>query len=136
MNANRYLLDTNILVYILNKKESLTKKVLNIFSDSANLLYTSSLCVAELSHLRKTGKVKLADKSIFKLLEENGIEVMYVNKNDLKSYEKLETSSDKNKDPIDHQIVAHAISSKMSLISSDRLLNYYTKQGLKLVENF
>lgn len=43
MNANRYLLDTNILVYILNKKESLTKKVLNIFSDSANLLYTSSL---------------------------------------------------------------------------------------------
>ena len=66
MNANRYLLDTNILVYILNKKESLTKKVLNIFSDSANLLYTSSLCVAELSHLRKTGKVKLADKSIFK----------------------------------------------------------------------
>lgn len=136
MNANRYLLDTNILVYILNKKESLTKKVLNIFSDSANLLYTSSLCVAELSHLRKTGKVKLADKSIFKLLEENGIEVMYVNRNDLKSYEKLETSSDKNKDPIDHQIVAHAISSKMSLISSDRLLSYYTKQGLNLVENF
>ena len=136
MSSNRYLLDTNILVFFIGDKSRLSKKIISILSDSANLLYTSSLCVAELSHLRKTGKVKLADKSIFKLLEENGIEVMYVNKNDLKSYEKLETSSDKNKDPIDHQIVAHAISSKMSLISSDRLLNYYTKQGLKLVENF
>jgi PIN domain nuclease of toxin-antitoxin system len=136
MSSNRYLLDTNILVFFIGDKSRLSKKIISILSDSANLLYTSSLCVAELSHLRKTGKVKLADKSIFKLLEENGIEVMYVNKNDLKSYEKLETSSDKNKDPIDHQIVAHAISSKMSLISSDRLLSYYTKQGLNLVENF
>lgn len=136
MSSNRYLLDTNILVFFIGDKSRLSKKIISILSDSANLLYTSSLCVAELSHLRKTGKVKLADKSIFKLLEENGIEVMYVNKNDLKSYEKLETSSDKNKDPIDHQIVAHAISSKMSLISSDRLLSYYTKQGLNLVKNF
>lgn len=136
MSSNRYLLDTNILVFFIGDKSRLSKKIISILSDCANLLYTSSLCVAELSHLRKTGKVKLADKSIFKLLEENGIEVMYVNKNDLKSYEKLETSSDKNKDPIDHQIVAHAISSKMSLISSDRLLSYYTKQGLNLVENF
>ena len=136
MSSNRYLLDTNILVFFIGDKSRLSKKIISILSDSANLLYTSSLCVAELSHLRKTGKVKLADKSIFKLLEENGIEVMYVNKNDLKSYEKLETRSDKNKDPIDHQIVAHAISSKMSLISSDRLLSYYTKQGLNLVENF
>lgn len=136
MKTERYLLDTNILVYFLSKRESLNRKVLNIFSDSGNLLYTSSLCVAELSHLRKTGKVKLAGKSIFKQLEENGIEIMYVNKNDLKGYENLDTSGDKNKDPIDHQIVAHAISSKMPLISSDRLLNYYTKQGLKLVENF
>lgn len=136
MSSNRYLLDTNILVFFIGDKSRLSKKIISILSDSANLLYTSSLCVAELSHLRKTGKVKLADKSIFKLLEENGIEVMYVNKNDLKSYEKLETSSDKNKDPIDHQIVAHAISSKIPLISSDRLLNYYTKQGLNLLENF
>lgn len=136
MSSNRYLLDTNILVFFIGDKSRLSKKIISILSDSANLLYTSSLCVAELSHLRKTGKVKLAGKSIFKQLEENGIEIMYVNKNDLKGYENLDTSGDKNKDPIDHQIVAHAISSKMPLISSDRLLNYYTKQGLKLVENF
>ncbi len=136
MSSNRYLLDTNILVFFIGDKSRLSKKIISILSDSANLLYTSSLCVAELSHLRKTGKVKLAGKSIFKQLEENGIEIMYVNKNDLKGYENLDTSGDKNKDPIDHQIVAHAISSKMSLISSDRLLNYYTKQGLNLLENF
>ena len=40
-----------------------------------------------------------------------------------------------HKDPFDHIIIAHAISHKMSLVSSDTKFPFYRKQGLKLIEN-
>lgn len=43
MSSNRYLLDTNILVFFIGDKSRLSKKIISILSDSANLLYTSSL---------------------------------------------------------------------------------------------
>lgn len=41
-----------------------------------------------------------------------------------------------HKDPIDHIIIAQAISHRMTLISSDTKFPFYRKQGLDLIVNY
>ena len=38
-------------------------------------------------------------------------------------------------DPSDHVIIAHAITNRMPLVSSDRKFKFYEDQGLELVFN-
>jgi PIN domain nuclease of toxin-antitoxin system len=48
----RYLLDTNVLVYmILNDLENLSNETINIIFDYNNLIYTSSVAVIEMCQL-------------------------------------------------------------------------------------
>ena len=40
-----------------------------------------------------------------------------------------------SRDPSDHVIIAHAITNRMPLVSSDRKFKFYEDQGLELVFN-
>ena len=40
-----------------------------------------------------------------------------------------------HKDPFDHMIISHAITEKMTLVSSDSRFPFYRRQGLKLLYN-
>jgi PIN domain nuclease of toxin-antitoxin system len=40
-----------------------------------------------------------------------------------------------HRDPSDHVIIAHAITNRMPLVSSDRKFKFYEDQGLELVFN-
>ena len=54
----------------------------------------------------------------------------------LGTYARLEINkAEDHKDPSDHIIIAHAITNRMPLISSDHKFKFYTKQGLDLVYN-
>ncbi len=56
----RLYLDTNILVALLTKQDDkLDNDTLELVTDYSNVLYTSTVCIHELIHLRKIGKVKL-----------------------------------------------------------------------------
>jgi PIN domain nuclease of toxin-antitoxin system len=44
-------------------------------------------------------------------------------------------NNDYHKDPSDHLIIAHSITEKLPLISSDQRFPYYTEQGLDLIFN-
>jgi len=43
--------------------------------------------------------------------------------------------AEEHRDPSDHVIIAHAITNRMPLVSSDRKFKFYQDQGLELVYN-
>ena len=53
----RLYLDTNILVFLLGERKSLSNDVMEILFDYSNTFYTSSVCVHELIHLFQIGKI-------------------------------------------------------------------------------
>lgn len=136
---SRFLLDTNVLVFILVNPESISNDVDLILKDFSNQLYTSSIAVSELIHLHKINKIQSKDyKSAAEIQEaiekDFFIEILPFNKNHTKTLAKL-TIAENHNDPFDHAIISQAISDKLTLISSDTKFKHYTSQKLKFVFN-
>ncbi len=53
----RYLLDTNILVFLSENESKIEKKVKNIIEDCSNRLYVSDISVIEFIHLMQKGRI-------------------------------------------------------------------------------
>ncbi len=136
---NRYLLDTNILVFILfDEWGEISKEVENILKDYYSNLSTSSLCIAELIHLCRIGKLALKrGKSVTKLIESlngYGIEIDSFTKKHIKNLTDLETVAGHN-DPNDFAIISQALTDRYILISSDSKFKHYKNQKLNFVYN-
>lgn len=134
----RYLLDTNILVFLLLDQEELCPEVHAIVDDYSNLLYTSSVCVVELLQLYRIGKIEQVYKTAGDLLRaltnEIYVEILPFEKRHVKTLSKLQVAAGHN-DPFDHAIIAHAICDQLILISSDRKFEHYLTQKLDFVFN-
>jgi len=137
---SRFLLDTNILVYILTSEfDNLSTDTKEIIYDYYNQLYISSLVVVELVQLYHLKKIQTKNFNSAQLLVK-AIEKVYFIKIKPFSKEHAKTLSNLNRatghnDPIDHAIIAHAITEKLTLVSSDRKFQKYTTQGLDFAFN-
>jgi PIN domain nuclease of toxin-antitoxin system len=135
----RYLIDTNILLYILLDEDDLSKEVLDIVTDYENSIYMSSKSIKELIHLFHIGKIRTRRwknaQDIFHTIEQElGYSINYVKKEHLFTMARLELAT-KHNDPTDHLIIAQAITEKIPLISSDRKIEQYRKQKLNFIYN-
>jgi PIN domain nuclease of toxin-antitoxin system len=135
----RYLIDTNIICFLVNEKEKLTRKTSDILEDYGNMIYTSSECVKELINLHQSGKItagiwKSSEDIIKYIINETNIEVKYVKEEHLRTLANLKFFPD-HKDPSDRVIVSQAITERIPLISSDRKFFYYKNCGLDFVYN-
>ena len=137
---SRYLLDTNILVYVLlSEFDKLSDETKNILTDYENLLFTSSLSVMEILQLLRIKKIKAkkyqTPTDLFIAIErEFFIKIIPFAKEHLSALSKLQIPTDHN-DPFDHAIIAQALSEKMTLVSSDKKFKEYVPQRLRLVFN-
>lgn len=133
----RYLLDTNIVIFLTSGK-GISHKVLNIIDDYSNRLYISSITIIEIIQLVRIGKIETDFKNTSELVDflkdKYYIDVLHTKDEHLKTLDGLHTLPP-HKDPFDHSIIAKAISEKLTLISSDNDFEYYTKQQLKFVHN-
>ena len=135
----RYLIDTNILLYIIFEKDKLSKEVCEIVEDYENSIYVSSETIKELIHLLHIGKIRMQkwkkSQDIFHTIEkELGISINYIKKEHLLTMARLDIASNHN-DPSDHLIIAQAITEKLPLVSSDRKFEAYRNQRLNFVYN-
>lgn len=138
----RCYLDTNILVYMLDRdSDELSRKVNAVLMDYANILLTSTVCVHELIHLFQIGKIPLkrngrdVDINDFsEWLQDMGIEIVPVSVKHLQKLADLPLMDD-HRDPNDRLIIAQAISDKVALISSDRKFARYVEYGLSFIFN-
>ncbi|MDR0868512.1 MAG: type II toxin-antitoxin system VapC family toxin [Planctomycetota bacterium] len=137
MKIERYLLDAHIAVYMLSNSPELDRAVSKIFSDHITERYISTVSVQEIIHLQKIGKIKPygeKPEDVIFACETAGFHFLPVNREHLRAYANLTTHPD-HKDPNDHIIIAQAIAERMTLISSDRQFDFYTRQKLRLLFN-
>ena len=134
----RYLIDTNIFLFVVQEQDKLSIDVLNIIDNYENIIYLSSESIKELILLLRAGRIEVprwkTTKDIFDSVEEQGFTVYYIKKEHFITLGKIEPIEE-HKDPFDHTIMAHAITNKIPLISSDTKMPYYKNQGLNLIFN-
>ncbi|MCL2260566.1 MAG: PIN domain-containing protein [Fibromonadales bacterium] len=134
----RYFLDTNVLIFYALGGKDLDKEVKNIFSDYENIIYVSSEVIKEVMHLIRYEKIDVKQwktpNDVWKTIDEWGFIIDYVKKEHIQSLGNL-VMANEHKDPTDHIIIAHAVTNKMPIISSDRKFRHYKTQGLDLVFN-
>jgi PIN domain nuclease of toxin-antitoxin system len=132
----RYLLDTNIVLFALRDSEELDRNVSALLMDYGNLFYVSTVSIQEIIHLYKRGKIKTAWKKPEDILPgiEQHFDIMPVTREHLVTYSKLSVVNGHN-DPNDHLIISQAITESITLISSDRQFEGYTKQKLDFIFN-
>jgi PIN domain nuclease of toxin-antitoxin system len=119
-------------------KDKLDNDVLDILTDYENNIYLSSESIKEIILLSRAGKINVPSwkttEDIFTSVEEWGFTVDYIKKEHYLTLGKIEPI-DRHKDPFDHTIMAHAITNKVPLISSDTKMQHYRSQGLNLIRN-
>ena len=117
----RYMIDTNIFVFLVTDLSQLDKDVKGIIQDYSNTLHMSAESVKELivAYNNKgllTKKWKTAEEMVSAIEDEYYIKILPVNKEHMKTYSKLSINSiDDHKDPSDHVIISHAIQAKYHL---------------------
>lgn len=140
----RLYLDTNILAFIVGQDNgaSISSDVKEIIKDYETLLFSSSVCFAELVHLIQIGKVKIggvkdvrraADMAMRKL-DELGVCMVAMSEAHIKTLIDLPFYED-HRDPNDRLIVAQAITDRLPLVSSDRKFSRYERYGLDFIFN-
>ena len=137
----RYLLDTNIFVYLALNSDMLSRDVYDIINDPENLLYMSAESVRELIVARNNKKLgmkrwKTTADMVTAIEEDYDIEILPIQKEVMQTYSHLRINTAQNhKDPSDHVIISHAMTLHMPLISSDTRFPFYRRQGLDFIYN-
>lgn len=137
----RYLIDTNIIVYLVGDPDMLDNDVKAIIAEPDTMLYASvesarELVVAYNNKGLFAKRWKTAEAMLRSIVEEYYIEFRPVLLDHVMTYARLTLNEAQgHKDPSDHIIIAHAITEHMPLISSDTRFPFYRSQGLDLVIN-
>ena len=137
----RYLLDTNIFIYLSTDHDKLDPNVYSILSEPETLMYISAESVRELiiAYNNKgwgNKKWKTAEDMVRSIEETHFVEILPIAKDVMQTYSRIRINQAMNhKDPSDHVIISHAMTLGIPLISSDTRFPYYTRQGLNLIFN-
>ena len=137
----RYILDTCILLYILNETGEMSNDVEAIVNDYGNNLCMCAASVRELvaawhKYTYMQRKWKSPAYMLKYLHDYYGITTLYPNREHYSTFLSLEwNEAEDHRDTTDILIIAHAITEGMTLISSDRKFKFYTDQGLDLIYN-
>ena len=133
----RYLIDTNIFIYLATDNQQLNNDVAAILGNYENLIYISTESLRELivhynnkNLLKKYWKSKKA--MLRSITEELGLQILPLTPDVMYAYGDMTLY---HNDPSDHVIIAQAITMKMPLISDDNRFPDYRKEGLELIEN-
>ena len=132
----RYLLDTNIVLFLLFYPKELEPWIDDLLTDYGNTFYISTISIQEIIHLYKRNKIKTKWKKPEDILPsiEKNFEILPVKREHLLTYSKLSILNEHN-DPYDHVIISQAITERIVLISSDQKFKYYSNQKLDFIFN-
>jgi len=137
----RYLLDTNIFIYWATDVDLIKKDVFALLREPDALLYLSSASVMEMvvgynNKSFDTRRWKNAQQMVESINKEFYIGILPFKEEHLITFARLRANVAKgHKDPFDHMIISHAITEKMTLVSSDQRFPFYRRQGLSLLFN-
>lgn len=137
----RYLLDTNIFIYLANDPDLVDVDVYDALNEPDALLYVSAETVRELivgyyNNSFDTRHWKTAEDMVRSIEDEFYIQVLPIKREHMLTYSRLRPYIQHgHKDPSDHIIISHAITEQLILVSSDTRFPFYCRQGLQLLFN-
>ena len=137
----RYLLDTNVFIYLITDRYFLHPDIVAILSESDSQWCISTESVRELiiayNNKGWANKKWKSAEDMVRYIEENYfVEILPVQKEVMRTYARLRINNAQNhRDPSDHVIISHAMTLKIPLISSDTRFDFYRKQGLDFIFN-
>ena len=136
----RILLDTCVIIDWLTDTDSFDDSVWDILNDPENRLYISAETQRELivSFNNKrflTRFWKTAEEMLLSIKQEADIDTLPITERTMLTYSRLcINDKQEHRDPSDHVIISHAITEKLTLLSSDEKFPFYRSQGLDLIE--
>jgi PIN domain nuclease of toxin-antitoxin system len=129
MGRMSYLLDTHIILWLAENSAKLTQPVKMVLTDQNIEKYVSIVSAWEV-------EIKLAIKKLaieggidefFRIIEENGFELIGVEKEFVQQLAKLPLH---HSDPFDRMLIATSLAENMTLVSADRNIHQYDVQYL------
>lgn len=136
----RILLDTCVIIDWFTDSDPFDSNVWDILNDPDNRLYISAETQRELivsfnnkSFLAKFWKT--AEEMLLCIKQEANIDTLPITERTMFTYSRLNLNKvQDHRDPSDHVIISHAITERLTLLSSDRKFPFYRNQGLNLLE--
>ena len=136
----RLMLDTCVVIDLLTDVDSISCGALDILEDRGNQIFASCETMREL--IVHFNRKKLLSKrwktaeDVLKAVEQDlNIEFLPFRRDVGYTYSRLQLNEAmEHYDPSDHIIISHAITERMTLISSDTKFPFYRNQGLELIE--
>ena len=136
----RILLDTCVIIDWFTDSDPFDSNVWDILNDPDNRLYISAETQRELivsfnnkSFLAKFWKT--AEEMLLCIKQEANIDTLPITERTMFTYSRLNLNKvQDHMDPSDHVIISHAITERLTLLSSDRKFPFYRNQGLDLLE--
>ncbi len=136
----RIMLDTCVVIDLLIDMDNLDKGVQAIIEDTENMFFASCETMRELVvHFNRkkllSRRWKTAEDVLKAVEQELNIEFLPFRRDVGYTYSRLQLNeAQEHYDPSDHIIISHAITERMTLISSDTKFPFYRNQGLELIE--
>ena len=135
-----YLLDTHILIWLLNKDSRLNKNIREDIDYFQHAYFVSVETLREIVILQSLKKITFtpALDKIVTDLQERQIGILPVEVRHIKALEKLPIlalNGKNHEDPFDRLLIAQTISDEYTMISSDAKFPFYKDYGLKLLVN-
>ncbi|MBK8389531.1 MAG: type II toxin-antitoxin system VapC family toxin [Saprospiraceae bacterium] len=122
----QYLLDSQILIWLLSDSKKVNKNLLTVLEDSANTVYYSSVSIAELYIKVSQNKLILPKLFLEHLTDLNFIELPLKCNHLIK----LLSLPYHHKDPFDRFIICQGMVENLTIVSSDAVFSNY---NVKLV---
>ncbi len=136
----RLMLDTCVIIDLLIDMDNLSKGAQELIEDPDNLLFASAESMRELVVHFNNKKLlnrywKTSEELLRTVENELNIEFLPVRPDVGYAYSRLRLNfGQDHRDPSDHMIIAHAITERLPLLSSDEKFPFYRAQGLDLIE--
>jgi PIN domain nuclease of toxin-antitoxin system len=117
----KLLLDTNVILWMLDDPERLSSLARDAIDDASNTLMVSTVSILEVAIKLSTGKLQIAYDLLEAVVEE-GCEILEVKAEHAWTVRSLPLI---HRDPFDRLLVAQAICEKVVMVTSDRTLPRY-----------
>ena len=123
----RLLLDTATLIYAVGAPEKLSKRASAALRNPGNVLELSTISITEIAMKQLLGKLKVTAAIVRQAVQDLDIRLLpYIGEHAFRLFELPSHHSD----PFDRQIIAQALSEKISVVTPDEKFRLYG--GLKI----
>jgi len=129
----KYLVDTQILLWSFIEPEQLSSTISKILTDENNIIYYSPINLWEISikyGLKKLDLKGITPQDFYKEIDNSFYICKEINNDDLITSYKLPVY---HKDPFDRYLIWEAVRNDFTLISVDKNMALYKKEGLKVI---